>query len=226
MDSLSTGQVADTLARLHKEAENADRALMETFQTNPQEFMTEWIERERKDYRSVCRELSGAFLSVTPSFGRFLYMCVRMTAAKRVVEFGSSMGLSAIYLACGLKDNGGGRLIGTELEASKAERAGRNIAAAGLSELVEIRVGDALETLRALDGDIDLVLMDGSMTLYLAVLKLIEPRLRPGALIIGENAVEGVGPYLDYVRDPANGYLSQPIPVDEGRGNELTVRTG
>jgi hypothetical protein len=45
------------------------------------------------------------------------------------------------------------------------------------------------------------------------------------ALILGENAVEGVGPYLDYVRDPANGYLSQPIPVDEGRGNELTIRT-
>lgn len=225
MDSLSTGRVADTLARLHKEAEDADRALMETFQTGPQEFMTEWLERERKDYRAVCRDLAGAFLSVTPVFGRFLYMCVRATRATRVVEFGSSMGLSAIYLACGLRDNGGGRLIGTELEASKAERAGKNIAAAGLSDQVEIRVGDALETLRDLDGGVDLVLMDGSMTLYLPVLKLIEPRLRPGALILGENAMEGVGPYLGYVRDPANGYLSQPIPVDDGRGNELTIRT-
>jgi hypothetical protein len=56
-------------------------------------------------------------------------------------------------------------------------------------------------------------------------LKVIEPRLRPGALIIGENAMEGVGPYLDYVRDPANGYLSQSIPFAEGRGNEFTIKT-
>ncbi len=55
------------------------------------------------------------------------------------------------------------------------------------------------------------------------MLKLVEPRLRPGAVILGENAFDPG--YLAYVRDPANGYLSQALPIDEGRGNELTVRT-
>jgi predicted O-methyltransferase YrrM len=87
---------------------------------------------------------------------------------------------------------------------------------------VDIREGDALETLRDVGGDVDLLLIDGAFTLYLPVLRLVEPRLKPGAAILGENAFDPG--YLDYVRNPANGYISQPLPVDEGRGNEFTVR--
>lgn len=90
---------------------------------------------------------------------------------------------------------------------------------------MEIREGDALETLADIDGEIDLVLLDGAFTLYLPVLKLLEPRLKAGALIVGENAFAEAGGYLPYVRDPANGYLSQPLPIDEGRGAEFTVVT-
>jgi predicted O-methyltransferase YrrM len=86
----------------------------------------------------------------------------------------------------------------------------------------DIREGDALETLRDIGGGVDLLLVDGAFALYLQVLKLIEPRLKPGAVVLGENAFEPG--YLDYVRDPANGYISQPLPLDEGRGNEFTVK--
>jgi predicted O-methyltransferase YrrM len=151
-------------------------------------------------------------------------MCARSVAAKRVVEFGSSMGISTIYLACAVRDNGGGCVIGTELESSKVARATQNVSRAGISDQVELREGDALQTLRELPGEVDMVMMDGAISLYLAVLKLLEPHLRSGALIISENALEGVGPYIPYLRDPKNGYLSMPIPIEEGRGNEISVR--
>jgi predicted O-methyltransferase YrrM len=151
-------------------------------------------------------------------------MCVLTRKAKRIVEFGSSFGISTIHLACALRDGGGGQLIGTELEATKAAAAKKNIAAAGLADLVEIRSGDALETLKGgIGGDIDLVHLDGAFNVYLPVLKLLEPHLKAGALVIGENAIEPG--YLDYVRNPQNGYLSVAIPFEPGRGNEFTVVT-
>jgi predicted O-methyltransferase YrrM len=154
-------------------------------------------------------------------------MCARARKAGRIVEFGTSFGVSTIHLACALYDSGGGRLIGTELEPEKAQRARENVAEAGLADLVEIRVGDALETLKdGIDGDVDLVLLDGAFSLYLPVLKLLERHLRDGALVIGDNAMEQSPGYLSYVRNPQNGYLSLAIPFEAGRGNEFTVVTG
>jgi predicted O-methyltransferase YrrM len=104
-------------------------------------------------------------------------------------------------------------------------RARANLEAAGLADLVDIRVGDARETLVDVGGDIDLVLLDGAFSLYLPVLKLLEPHLKTGTPILAENAVDQDNEYLAYVRNPANGYLSQPIPISAGRGNEFSVVT-
>jgi hypothetical protein len=67
--------------------------------------------------------------------------------------------------------------------------------------------------------------LDGAVSLYLPVLKLMEPHLADGALVIGENAVEQSPGYLNYVRNPQNGYLSLALPFAADRGNELTVIT-
>ncbi|MBR0853107.1 O-methyltransferase [Bradyrhizobium liaoningense] len=227
MDSLSTGLVADVLRRLHQEAEIADAPLMQTLAAaagSREEMISQVVAAESSDLRNVYQGFASNFLSVSPRFGRFLYMCARACKAKRIVEFGSSMGISAIYLAAGLRDMGGGHLIGTDLEPGKIERARANVAAAGLADLVEFRLGDARETLESdLGGDIDMVMLDGAFTLYLPILKLLEPHLRRGALIVGENAFEEA--YIDYVRDPQNGYLSLSLPFDPGRGNEFTIKT-
>jgi hypothetical protein len=61
-----------------------------------------------------------------------------------------------------------------------------------------------------------------SLAEWLPVLKLVEPRLKPAAVVLGEDASEPE--YLDYVRNPANGNVWQLLPIDEGNGNELTVR--
>ncbi len=229
MDSISSGPVAEVLQRLHQEAEAADAPLMQTLaseMTGVEQAMDQVIEAESRDLTGLYHGFAGNFLSVSPEFGRFLYMCARSCKAKRIVEFGSSMGISAIYMAAALRDMGGGVLIGTELEPSKTERAKANLTAAGLADLVEFRVGDARETLKpGVGGDIDMVMLDGAFTLYFPILKLLERHLEPGAIIIGENAFAEAGGYIDYVRDPQNGYLSLPLSFDPERGNELTVRT-
>lgn len=227
MDSSSTGRVAQILQRLFQEAEQADRALMAQFASpeRPERLVAEHFAEERRDVRGFYRGYVDNFLNVTPAYGRFLYQCARIRKAKRIVEFGTSMGISTLHLAAALRDMGGGVLIGTELEPSKAARARANLEAAGLAERVEIRVGDARETLVDVGGEVDMVLLDGAFSLYLPVLKLLEPHLKSGTPILAENAFDQDNEYLAYVRDPANGYLSQPIPLSEGRGNEFTVVT-
>lgn len=233
MNSLSVGRVAQTLQRLFLEAEQADRQLMAQFGVESPEHaeqvlaeaVNDMMAAERRDLRGVYRGYAENFLNVTPAYGRFLYECARACKATRIVEFGTSMGVSTIHLAAALRDMGGGYLIGTELEPGKAARARAHLEEAGLSDLVDIRVGDARETLANVGGEIDLVLLDGAFSLYLPILQLLEPHLKPGTLILAENAFDYDNEYLTYVRNPENGYLSQPIPISEGRGNEFTVVT-
>lgn len=230
MNTLTTLRVAQTLKALHAEAEIADHehvasrmAQIKAAGGNFAQAVPRWLAEERADYRTIYHDYAKNFLSVSHAYGQFLYMTARSCWAKRIVEFGTSMGVSTIYLAAALRDNGGGQLIGSELEPVKATRARANLEAADLADLVDIRVGDALDTLKDVGGEVDLLLLDGAFSLYLPVLKQVEPFLTQGAVILGENAFDPT--YLDYVRDPANGYLSQPLAVDEGRGNEFTVRT-
>lgn len=231
MNTLTNERVAQLLAQLHQDAKAADSPFIEEIMVGLEasgetieQAAAQMIADERADYRAVYSNHAEHFLSITPEYGRFLYAITRACKAKRIVEFGTSMGISTIYLAAALRDNGGGQLVGSELESAKVVRARSHIEAAGLSDLVDIREGDALETLKDVGGEVDLALIDGAWSLYLPVLKLIEPRLRPGAVVLGENAF--AEDYLAYVRDPANGYVAQTLPIDEGRGNEFAVRIG
>ena len=106
-------------------------------------------------------------------------MLARSAQARTIVEFGTSFGISTLHLAAALRDNGGGRLIGSEFEPSKIARALANLGAAGLSDLVEIREGDALQTLaRDVPDLIDFVLLNGAKSIYSPILSLLEGRLR------------------------------------------------
>jgi predicted O-methyltransferase YrrM len=117
-----------------------------------------------------------------------LYMLARAARATCAVEFGTSFGVSTLYLAAAVRDAGaGGRVIGTEIVPEKARAARDNIEAAGLTPHVEIREGDARETLRRLDEPVDLLLLDGWPVLAREILDLIEPRLAPGSVIVVDN---------------------------------------
>ncbi|MEU7153446.1 class I SAM-dependent methyltransferase [Streptomyces sp. NPDC045470] len=177
---------------------------------------------EHRDRAELTDELKDIYMPVTREAGEALYLLTRMRRATRVVEFGTSYAISTIYLAAAVRDNGGGTIVTTEMQADKARAAGENLAAAGLDDLVEIRVGDALDTLRDLDGPVDLVLLDGWEDLYLPVLRLVESRLTAGSVVIADDVSffpDTFRPYLDHL---STGYCSLTVPV--GNGLEISLR--
>ncbi|MCP3373041.1 O-methyltransferase [Bradyrhizobium cajani] len=176
--------------------------------------------RSKTAYRDLYGRLKDAPLAVSRETGSLLYMLARSSRAKAIVEFGTSFGISTLHLAAGLRDNGGGRLITSEFESSKVARARDNLTVGGLIDLVEIREGDALKTFSAdLPDTIDLVLLDGAKALYPEILDLVEDRLRPGAIIVADNADDSPD-YLARVRAPGSGYMSTAFAEDV----ELSVR--
>lgn len=135
-------------------------------------------------------------------------MLARSTLARSILEFGTSFGVSTIYLAAALRDNGGGRIITTEFEPGKAARARENLLEAGLMGLVEIREGDALETLASqLPDTLDLVLLDGAKALYRDILERVEACLHPGSLVLADDAHHGPE-YVHSMRSNPQQYLS------------------
>ncbi|MFM0207242.1 class I SAM-dependent methyltransferase [Paraburkholderia sediminicola] len=160
--------------------------------------------------------MKDAYMPVTPDLGMLLYLLVRSSLARTVVEFGTSFGISSIWIAAALRSNGNGRLVTTEMDGGKVSCARNNLREAGLDDLVEIRAGLAEQTLREpLQHPIDLVLLDGAKSAYLPVLRLLEPNLRSGTLILADNTdMPGSRPFLDYVQEPCNGYRSASIVTE------------
>jgi predicted O-methyltransferase YrrM len=169
--SLHEPRVANLLARLHAEARGQKFELAKLLPS----LIGDAIARRETLVSDEVSRLKNLYVPVSPKQGRFLYSVARSIRAKRVVEFGSSFGISATYLAAAVRDNGGGIVIGSELEPTKVKTARRNLGEAGLDGLVEIREGDAQETLRDPGGTVDLLFLDGFKTLYLPVLRMLIP---------------------------------------------------
>lgn len=177
--------------------------------------------------RGFFHSMRDAYMAIGPEFGFLLYNLARASQAKTIVEFGTSFGVSTIYLASAIRDNGGGRVITTEYEPAKAEMARKNLTDAGLEDIVEFRVGDARQTLSTSAETVDMLFLDGAKELYIEVLNLLEHRLRPGAVIASDNTDhDGMQAFLDYIRDPGNGYTSAAILTGGYRGkcHEVTIR--
>lgn len=220
MTTLTNAPLAPVLDRLFAEAD-ASAVLLRQEMANISADDRQRMMTSTTEYRAFYERAKDLPLAVSRQTGTLLYMLARSSGARTIVEFGTSFGISTLHLAAALRDNGGGRLIGSEFEPSKVARARANLAAGGVADLVEIREGDALATLaRDLPDTIDLVLLDGAKGLYPAILTLLETRLRPGALIVADNA-DWSPDYLARVRSPSHGYLSLPF----GEDVELSMRS-
>jgi predicted O-methyltransferase YrrM len=220
-DTLASPKVAGLLTRLFTAADAGDPELLARIQREAD---------ERFGGQRYAPELAPlfdqAYLPVPPEVGRFLYVLTRGKRPKCIVEVGTSFGVSAIHFACALKDNGEGRLISAELSRAKSEAAAGNLISLGLGDLVEFRCGDAFETLRALNGKIDLLFLDGWKDGYLPLLKMLEGAIASGGLVVADDTKlfpERLASYLAHVRAPENGYHSVDLPI--GDGVELSVRT-
>jgi predicted O-methyltransferase YrrM len=166
-----------------------------------------------------------AYLPISAEAGQLLYALTRAIRPETVVEFGTSFGISTIYLAAAVTDNGTGRVVSTELSTKKAAAAEANLRAAGVGAAVTVLTGDARQTLAGLPGPVGLVLLDGWKDLCLPVLRLLEPVLAPGALVAADDSsLASMGDYLGYVRNPASGYVTVSFPVEDGM--EISSWTG
>lgn len=221
MTTLTTAPLAPLLDRLFEEAAAALPATSLAVAALPAEERARLM-RSKTDYLDFYGRMKDLPLPVSRETGVLLYMLARSSRARTIVEFGTSFGISTLHLAAALRDNRGGRLITTEFEPSKVARARDNLTAGGLIDLVEIREGDALQTLSVdLPDTIDLLLLDGAKALYPEILSLVESRLTPGALIVADDA-DSSPDYLARVRSPAARYMSTPFAEDV----ELSMRIG
>jgi predicted O-methyltransferase YrrM len=158
-----------------------------------------------------------SYIPISAEAGQLLYALVRAIRPRTVVEFGTSFGISTIYLAAAVTDNGAGHVVTTELSERKIRTARSNLEQAGVGAAATVLAGDARQTLAGLPGPVGFVLLDGWKDLCLPVLRMLEPKLAPGALVTADdNDHAGMAGYLQYVRDPGNGYVSVPFPVADG----------
>jgi len=190
--------------------------------------------REREgslDYDNFCdddmhRFLSTKMVALDRDKSEFCYQLCRSLGATRVVEAGTSFGISTLYLAAAVRDNQveNGVVIGTEHESSKVKIARKNFAEAELSEFIDLREGDLRQTLQNLGGPIDFMLVD-IWDVALPALELVSPNLRKGAIVACDNTTVDAVEYRDYfkfVHDPSNRFRTMTVPFQGGF--ELTVR--
>jgi predicted O-methyltransferase YrrM len=214
-NSLRSGPVRDVLDRLHAEAKSQRLQFLSLLPRFAGGFL-----RGQKFFDMLTPEaMKDFYIPVSREQGEFLYLTARALGAKRVVEFGTSFGISTLYLAAAVRDNGGGEVIGSEILESKAKVAEANLKAAGLEDQVDVRLGDAQETLRDLPEPIDLLLLDGWKDLYVPVLDLVAPRLRPGAVVLADNIFtfrKSLRPYVEAMQSGERGFASTTLHLADG----------
>jgi len=229
MKTVLCDQRADAvLARLDDEARKQSADMRRYYDAKKQQAKRTTDPDSAEDMAFV----RDKFVALDPEKCDLCYMLCRSIKARRVVEFGTSYGVSTIYLAAAVRDTvredgGEGIVVGTEIEPTKAKVANANLADAGLGPFVDIRVGDARETLRNAGGPVDFLLLDSWIPLVRPVIDVVAPQLRPGAIVVCDNVQIYEREYADYtsfVRNPANGFRS--VLLSHEGGLEISVKLG
>jgi predicted O-methyltransferase YrrM len=232
--SLQLGSpIDDLLERLYAQHLAQDDMVSAYFAARAAEGSLDWNRFDDRTHQF----LSDKFIALERSKAEFCYYVCRALRARRVVEAGTSFGVSTLFLAAAVRDNcqataqghntdaGEPIVIGTEYEPDKARIARGHFAEAGLSSVIDLREGDLRETLRDLVGPIDFMLLDIWTPMAKPALELIAPHLREGAVIIADNTEqfrEAYREYFTFVHDPRNRLRTMTLPFEGGL--EFTVR--
>jgi predicted O-methyltransferase YrrM len=219
---LALGPRVDTLLdRLYAINASQDDALGSYFSARAAEESFDWNEFDAR----TDQFLSDKLVALEREKAEFCYHLCRALRATRVVEAGTSFGVSTLFLAAAVRDNGGGVVIGTEFEPEKAKAARANFAEAGLADFIDLREGDLRKTLANTGGPVDFMLVDIWTPMARPALELVAPSLRNGAVVICDNTTQFRDAYSDYfafVNDPANRLRTMTLPFEGGL--EFTVR--
>ena len=161
-------------------------------------------------------DVGTAYLPISQEQGEYLYQIICEKNFKTIVEFGTSFGISTLYLAEGVKQTGG-HVITTEIVPEKCKEARNTFKKAGLDNYISLLEGDALQTLKQVDHSIDLLLLDGWKELYLPVFRLLEPFFHKNTMVFVDNTnMKGVKDFLKAVSKETEKYQIEPLMFDKG----------
>jgi predicted O-methyltransferase YrrM len=214
------------LAKLHAESDAQNPAIRDHYDERDRT-----VSRSPEDQAARTKTfLSDKLYALDRDKAEFCYQLCRASDARRIVEIGTSYGVSTIYLAAALRDNlgaagGEGVVIGTEHEPEKARAARAHFQEAGLTRFIDLREGDLRETLRQIDGPVDFALVDIWIPMARPALELIAPHLRRGAIAVCDNTEQHRVAYADYfafINDPAQQFRTMTLPF--AGGLEMSVR--
>jgi predicted O-methyltransferase YrrM len=226
MGLLNDPRLEAVLDRLHAQSTGQNEAVIFYFTTRAREGTLDWSAFDEDMHRFM----SDKFIALDREKAELCYQLCRALRAKRVVEAGTSFGVSSLYLAAAVRDNvhsdgGTGLMIGTEHEPQKAKIARGHFAEAGLSDFIELREGDLRQTLKVVGGPVDFMLIDIWTPMARPALELVAPALRPGAIVVCDNTAQfrdAYREYFEFVNDPKNGLRTMTLPFEGGF--ELSVR--
>jgi predicted O-methyltransferase YrrM len=176
---------------------------------------------EDNDVRETARP--RRMLNITRDTGRLLWILVRATGARRILEVGTSNAFSTIWLADAARATGG-RVTTLEFNPDKIALARTNLARAGLDGVVEILAGRAADTLQGLSGPFDLVFLDADRPSYLDYLELVVPKLRPGGLLIADNVTSHAHELQDFLGHVKSHPRLFAVTVPIGNGEEIALK--
>jgi len=203
MNSININIVENVLLKLHRDAKN--------------DFMKIGKGMMKSIFRPIQPvDFEQAYLPISKEQGRSLQEIIIKNNCQNVIEFGTSFGISTIYLAYAVRKTGG-KVVTTELLESKAKRAKNNINDAGLLDSVDIKVGDAMQTLQDYSQSIDFLFLDGWKDLYLPLFQMLAPKFHSGTLIYADNMdMAETKPYADFLSKNKSRYETKV--VNHGKG--------
>lgn len=153
-----------------------------------------------KEVEEQCREERVPMLG--PDKAKLLASCIEKAKPSLIVECGTAIGYSGLWICRVLRNLGSGKLITVEIEDANAQRARKNFERGGVADLVDSRIGDAAELLKTIEEPVDFLFLDNNKDGYFACFQAIESQLTNPATIVADNVsrVEQMADYLEHVR--------------------------
>jgi predicted O-methyltransferase YrrM len=163
-------------------------------------------------------------LNTTPGDAMMLRILVEASGAKRGVEVGSASGFGAINMGIAFERTGG-HLWTHDINPAAVKETRENLAKVGMESIVTVVEGDALKTLPNIEGPVDFVFIDALKQDYLKYLKILEPKLKVGAVVVADNVIQSaraMKDYLDYVQTSPD-YDTVTIRASMEKNDGMTV---
>ncbi len=170
------------------------------------------------------RDFRRTGLNTTPGDAMMLRILVEARGAKRGVEVGSATGYGAINMGIAFERTGG-HLYTLDIDPRMVRATRENLEKVGLEDVVTVIEGDALQMLPTIEGPVDFVFLDALKRDYFKYFKLLEPKLKPGAVIVADNVIQSereMKDFLDFIQNSPD-YDTVIIRASMEKGDGMSI---